>query len=196
MNPVSPNYHSPHTCTRRPAFTLLEVSLVVGVLSVLLGMALVTSFSAISTTSLRSADTILVQALRRAQTLSQQSTKESSGGTGQWGVYICEGTPPPAECTTATHAAIILFEGGSPSANGFTSRVSANDQIFEINPTITFTGALYHKMRATSGGLKKGLTFTQFKGDPVESRFSGAIILQIGPNSRIITVNGKGVVER
>ena len=183
-----------YTKNTHDGFTLFEMAITVGILSIILSIAMTSSFSAVSSTGLRTADNILVQTMRRAQTLSQQNAHEADTSTGQWGVYICEGDGNTDCDPEFPKAAVVLFEG-----DDFQSIADSNYQAFEINPNITMSGALYYKMidkHGKGGGTKKGLVFSRFLGDPVEGQFSGAIILQMGTISRSVNVNGKGVVER
>ena len=169
-----------------PGFTLLEVTLVVGILAIMLSLTLVVSFNAITSTSLRAAENLLVQTMRRAQTLSQNNINGS-----QWGVYICdakrldEGT----ECDLTESTAIVLYERDT-----FTELV-ADDQLYEFNPQIVFSdppSPLYDLM---SGGGFPGLTFERFTGDPLDPDFIGQIVMTRNAESRVVTVNERGIVD-
>jgi prepilin-type N-terminal cleavage/methylation domain-containing protein len=171
---------------QRPGFTILEIAIVITILSILLTMTLFVSFDAISRTGLRSAENVVVQMMRRAQTQSQNNVSGS-----QWGVYICEGNPVQSACSGK--AAIVTYE-----RDEFDTQ-DADDSVFEINPNIVFTGTLYDKIRnSTEGGGSddKGITFTRFTGDPLKPTFSGTIIMTLNDEVRTVSVNGKGIVER
>ena len=156
--------------TTRPGFTLLEVSLVIGVLAVILTMTLAVSKSAIGRAGLRAAENIVVQGIRRAQTMSQNNV-----GGSTYGVYINEGTD------------VVVFSGAT-----YATRSSAHDQEFEINENITFSGTLYDKMTTGSNGI----VFERLTGDPTPANYSGTIILTLIEETKTLTVNGKGVIER
>jgi prepilin-type N-terminal cleavage/methylation domain-containing protein len=171
-------------CASRRGFTLLEIALTIGILTIILALTLTVSMNAVGRSALQSAENVLVQTLRRAQTLAQQNVQESS-----WGVYICPGAvPPPTGCDDSPSSVILYGRAGSTA---YTNYSGATDQSFEINRTITVSGTLYNLMIAT----QKGLTFARLTGEPAESGFAGTIVLTMNDASRTITVTAKGVVE-
>lgn len=176
----------------RRGFTLLELALTIGILTFLLALTLSVSTNAIGRSALQSAENVLVQTLRRAQTLAQQNAQQNAQES-YWGVYICPGVSLGAGCAAAP-ASVILYRR-IPPANTFTTfspTSPTNDQAFEINAGITVTGTLYTLMTQAP---QKGLTFAPLTGEPVESGFHGTIVLTSGGESRTVTVSQKGVVE-
>jgi prepilin-type N-terminal cleavage/methylation domain-containing protein len=168
----------------RPGFTLLEVTLVIGILAIMLSLTLVISYNAITSSSLRAAENILVQMIRRAQTLSQNNIDGS-----QWGVYICDAASLSVECSSAPEVGIVLYSRAT-----FTAFNAATDQLFEFNPQIVLSGSLYDSMSANPS--YKGITFAKFTGDPVESGwFPGTIIMTRNEEARSLTINIRGVVD-
>ena len=159
---------------------MLEVSLVIGILAIMLSATMVVSYNALVGTSMRAAENILVQTIRRAQTLSQNNVDGK-----QWGVYICDTDSLSNECSAASNTAIVLYDRDT-----FTT-LSADDQLFEINSQIVFSGPLFVEMKLTD----KGLTFARSSGDPVLAALSGEITMTRAPKSRTISVNIRGVVE-
>lgn len=175
----------------RRAFTLIEIVLVIGILAFLLFLVLFITTSAIGRGALQGAENILVQSLRRAQTLSQQNVDGAV-----WGVYICPGQPVPVECGVGSYSSVILFR--RTTQNRFGTFDTANDQVFEINNRIIFSGTLYTTMQENAvGGGKKGLAFTKLAGEPAcdGSACSGTIISTVDNGQRQITVSTKGVIE-
>jgi len=155
----------------RPGFTLLEFFLTIAIFAVLLSITVVISFNAIARTNLRSSENALQQFIRRAQTQSQQNIEGK-----QWGVQI-----------DTVGQQLVLFSGDSFAT------LDETDATFDVNENIIFSGSLYEKMQVAPGN---GLVFERFTGDPVESTFSGIIIMTMLGSTRDITVNGRGVVER
>lgn len=155
----------------RSGFTILELFLTIGIFAILLTITISISFNAIARMNLRSSETALIQLVRRAQTQSQQNVKGK-----QWGLHVDD-----------AGNSIILFSG-----NTYTTQDGIG-ATFAVNENIAFSGTLYGKMIAAPA---KGLVFKRFTGDPVEPRFSGTIIMNMFGNTRAVTVNGKGVVER
>jgi prepilin-type N-terminal cleavage/methylation domain-containing protein len=154
-------------------FTLLEISLTIGILAIMLSLSLAISSGAVQRSSLRSGENTVIQAVRRAQTLSQNSV-----GGSKYGVFLQTGS-------------VIVFSGST-----FASRDSSVDQIYEINESISPDGDLYLKMKDISEGPAKGLVFEQLTGNPLPSNFSGTIILRVGNEIKKMHINGKGVIER
>ncbi len=167
----------------RPGFTILEITLVLGILVVLVAMTIVLSVNAIGRSALQSAENVLVQALRRAQTLAQNNVQDA-----QWGVYICPGPTVPPECGSLSPS-IILFRRGV-----FGSYSAVTDQVFELNPNIAFTGDLYTAM---IGPGFPGTAFKQITGEPVVNGVptNGTITFTLHGEQRSVTVNTKGLVE-
>lgn len=156
---------------RRPAFTILELFLAMGIFAILLTITVSISFNAIARMNLRSSETALLQLLRRAQTQSQQNVKGK-----QWGIHV-----------ESTSDQILLFSGDT-----YTTQDGIG-ALFGVNENIDFSGTLYSKMIAAPA---KGLVFKRYTGDPVEPRFSGTIIMTMFGNARTVTVNGRGAVGR
>ena len=84
-------------------------------------------------------------------------------------------------------SSVILF-----ARNEFAMYDSNDDRLFEINPRIVFSGSLFDKMAATGAGV----VFKRFTGEPLPRHFSGTIFMTMGGESRMVWMNGKGVVER
>src|SRR3989344_2596368 len=105
---------APGRPTLRAGFTILEVVLVIAILGVMLTLTLILSTNAIGKSTLRSTENVLVQSIRRAQTLSQQNV-----GRAAHGVYIDTGS------------SIIIFSGAA-----FSGRNPAYDQVFELHPNV------------------------------------------------------------
>ena len=169
---------------KRPGFTILEMTLVIGILVVLVTLTMVLSVNAIGRSALTSGESVIVQTIRRAHTLGQNTVENSS-----WGVCLCPGPVVPTECEAAppdadAHPSVILFK-----RSAFLSYNAASDQAFELHPDMSFTGALFLRMTTTG---KPGLVFNQVSGTPTTS---GAIIFSLNGESRTLTVNGKGLVE-
>ncbi len=164
----------------RSGFTILEITLVLGILSVLISLTMIVSVNAIGRSSLQTTKNLIVQTLRRAQTLAQNNVQAT-----QWGVYICAGPTVPAECGSVSPS-VILFR----DANGeFGSYDAVNDQVFELNKEIVFTGDLYTGMTAVG---KPGVAFRQITGAP---SINGTLTLSLHGEQRDIAINGKGLVE-
>jgi type II secretory pathway pseudopilin PulG len=153
---------------KRNGFTLFEVALTIGILSIMLSLSLVIASGAVQRASLRSAENTVIQAFRRAQTLSQNAI-----GGSQYGVFLQTGS-------------VVVFSGAT-----FANR-KGTDQIYEINENIAIDGGLYLKMK----NVNTGLVFERLTGNPSPSSFSGAIILRMGDETKNIHMNGKGVIER
>lgn len=169
-------------------FTLIELVLVIGILGFLLFLVLLITTQAIGRDALQSAESVLVQSMRRAQTLAQQNVQGSL-----WGIYICPGQTVPPECGSI-RPSIVLFKRASFVTFAFDA---TQDQVFEVNPRITFTGTLYDFMTRTSPSpAKPGLVFAQLTGEPTPSTFAGTIILTMDDSAQIVTVSSKGVVEQ
>lgn len=169
----------------RRGFTLIELVLVIGILSVLLFLILLVTTTAIGRGALRSGEDIVVQSLRRAQALSLQNVQGSP-----WGVYLCPGPAVPAPCIGA-RPSVILFK-----RSAFTLFDAPNDQVLEINPNIAFGGGLYTAMTATNGPI--GIVFAQLTGEPTINGLpisTLTLTLTFGDETRTLTVSGKGVVE-
>ena len=165
----------------RSGFTLMEVSLTVGILVILLTITLSISQNALRRSGLRMAENVIIQTLRRAQVLSQNNVDGF-----QWGVYICSGEPVAMGCTG--RASIVLYK-----RDDFENQI-ADDQTFEINPNIEFKGDLFFLMTDNdSTPPRKGVTFQRFTGEPT---FDGSITFEVGSEIRKVTMNNKGVVER
>lgn len=102
---------------KRQGFTLIEIMLVV-VLVVIIGSASAPVYQSFQVkNNLSVSANIIIQALRRAQVLSQ-----SGEGDSVWGVHIANG-------------GAILFKGAS-----FSGRDVAFDEVSEISSNITPTG--------------------------------------------------------
>src|SRR3989344_643600 len=125
------------TCLRpalaglRQGFTILEMTLVIGILVILVALTMVLSVNAIGRSSLTSAESVIVQTMRRAHTLAQNNVENS-----QWGIYLCPGPTVPTECATtppaaAAHPSVILFK-----RSAFTAYNAVTDQAFEIHPDL------------------------------------------------------------
>ena len=167
----------------RSGFTLMEISLTVGILVILLTVTLSISQNALRRSGLRTAENVIIQTLRRAQVLSQNNVDGF-----QWGVYICSGEPVVTECIG--RASIVLYK-----RDEFVSQI-ADDQTFEINPNIVFSGDLFALMIYDDPDKTddpKGVTFQRFTGEPT---FDGSITFEVGSEIRKVTMNNKGVVER
>ena len=162
----------------RSGFTLMEVSLTVGILVILLTVTLSISQNVLRRSGLRMAENVIIQTLRRAQVLSQNNVDGS-----RWGVYICSGEPVATGCTG--RASIVLYK-----RDDFENQI-ADDQTFEINPNIEFKGSLFDLMKGDTP--PKGITFQRFTGEPT---FDGSITFEVGSEIRKVTMNNKGVVER
>ena len=166
------------------------MTLVIGIVGILLILSLAAATNAMGRSALRSAETVLVQTLRRAQILAQTNV-----GGARWGIYICV-KPSTAECVsggTEAPASVILFK-----RSAFVTWDKAADEVFEVNAKIVFTDStdplnLYHAMKTGH----KGLAFTQIAGEPRcdTSACAGDIILSLNNEQRKMTVNAKGVVE-
>jgi len=155
--------------------TLLEVMLVIGLLSALLTISIAIAFNSIGRSNLRSAATTIVQSVRRAQTLSQNNVNSK-----QWGIQILDGS------------SVVIFSG-----TDYSSRDTADDNIYFINDNITFSGTLYDKMVATPPNPDgAGLVFLQLTGETFPGNFSGTIILTMAGETQKVAINGAGMVER
>ena len=153
----------------------MEVMLVIGLLSVLLTIAIAIAFNSIGRSNLRSASTTIIQSVRRAQTLSQNNVDNK-----QWGIQIIEGS------------SVVIFSG-----TNYSTRNTADDNVYLINDNITFSGTLYDKMVQTPPNPDgAGLAFLQLTGETTPSDFSGTIILTMSEENQSITVNGVGMAER
>src|SRR3989344_1349092 len=115
---------------KRSGFTILEITLVMGILAVLIALTMIVSVNAIGRSSLQTTKNLIVQTLRRAQTLSQNNVQAT-----QWGVYICAGPAVPAECGSI-NPSIILFKD---TLGVFGSYDAVNDQVFELNKDMVFS---------------------------------------------------------
>ncbi|MEK7137406.1 MAG: prepilin-type N-terminal cleavage/methylation domain-containing protein [Patescibacteria group bacterium] len=179
-------------CASRRGFTLLEIALTIGILTILLALTLTVSMNAIGRSALQSAENVLVQTLRRAQTLSQQNVQELN-----WGVYLCPSVTTPG-CASAP-SSVILFQRTPPATFGAYN--AGTDQSFEISSTITVSGTLYTQMTVTDSTVTplspppEGLVFQRLLGKPFDPTFYGTIVLSMNDESRTITVTAKGVVE-
>ena len=170
----------------RRGFTLLEVTLVIGILTIMLGATMAVSYNALVSTSLRAAENILVQTIRRAQTMSQNNVDGK-----QWGIYICDTASlvSDQECDTTSATAVVLY--GRIGNNVFGALDIDTDQLFEVNAQIVFSGDLFVEMK----NADKGLTFKRASGDPVDTDLNGDIIMTRTPEFRTVNVNIRGVVE-
>jgi len=162
--------------TKRRAFTILEITLVLGILVILIALTIVLSVNAIGRSSLQSTENLLVQTLRRAQSLAQNNVQGSP-----WGVYICTGPTPGTGCTTVS---VVLFQGTT-----FDTFNPSTDQAFELNAQVTFAGGLYTSMIA---GSRPGIAFEQITGEP---SLNGVIEFALNGEDRRVTVSSKGLVE-
>src|SRR3989344_3229195 len=145
---------------KRSGFTILEITLVMGILAVLIALTMIVSVNAIGRSSLQTTKNLIVQTLRRAQTLAQNNVQAT-----QWGVYICAGPVVPAECGTL-NPSVVLFKRGV-----FGAYNAADDQPFELHKDTAFAGDLYAGMTTTG---KPGVAFLQITGKPT---LTGTLIL-------------------
>jgi prepilin-type N-terminal cleavage/methylation domain-containing protein len=101
----------------KKGFTLIELSLVVAIMSVVAGLSVPIYQSFQVKNSLDVTTNIIVQELRRAQTLAQSASEDSN-----WGVNASSGN-------------IILFKGGD-----FSSRDTSFDETFDVSTAVSFSG--------------------------------------------------------
>ena len=159
---------------QRKGYSLLELSLAVGIMSLIAIVSIAISSMAIERNRLRSVESSVVQAMRRAQKRALHNVDGS-----QWGVYFCMPSETP-ECDGVLIPSAIIFKRGSYGA------LNADDELYETSENITFSGDVYDD---TIGGT--GLVFDQVTGIPNEP---GSFVLTSQNTSTIITVNEKGIV--
>lgn len=137
-------------------FTLFEMLLAVAVLVLVIGIGAPVYLSFQKRNDVDVAAEITTAALRRSETLARGMSADSP-----WGVL-------------ATTSRIIVFSGGS-----FASRNQANDELFDIAPSITISG-------------QSEMVFSKFTGLP---QASGTLVLTSADgDARPINVNVKGTV--
>lgn len=126
--------------TRVHGFTLLEVLLSIGIITILTGIMLPVYRPFQTQNNLDVAAQIITQTLHRAQVLSQSGQSDA-----QWGVYVQTGS------TT-------LFQGVT-----YASRSMSFDELYEISPAIVISGAqefVFTKLRGELSVASASITLS------------------------------------
>ncbi len=141
----------------KKGFTLIEIILSIAIITVITGIGIPVYQSFQNRNDLDIATVTFVQNLRRAQVLAQ-----SVDGDANWGVI-------------AQSENIILFKGDS-----FNNRDSSFDEVYEVSPSITFSGT-------------EEYVFNKFTGFP---QATGSLTLtSLNNETRTITINEKGMAD-
>jgi len=138
-------------------FTLLEMALTIAVIAILSGISAPIFMSFVGRNDLNVTTNVVVQSLRRAQSLSLSMESNQS-----WGVYL-------------ESKKVTIFKGLN-----YVSRDASFDEIFDIAPTISFSGL-------------DEVVFDRFTGDTPNS--GNIIINSINNETKTITINQKGMLE-
>lgn len=145
------NYWQP-----KSGFTLIELMLSVGIISILLMFATPVIQRYVLRNDMDVISNVITQDLYRAQSLARAGEND-----GNWGVYIQSGS-------------IVIFQG-----NSYAARVSAKDEVYPFNSSITFTGTNEY-------------VFGKFTGKPIAA---GSTTVVNRGDSKTISVSAQGVIE-
>ena len=152
-------------------FTLVEIIVVIGVLSIVffLGLEVVTSFQqAMSKQSVRAMETVFQTAARMA--------REGRSGTA-WGVYV------PYDETSRRTKEVIIFSG-----NSYDTRDLTRDLNYPISRDIEFVS---FKSDPVSGGNDHEILFYALSGEVVAP---ASITVDCYENSMLISISTSGIV--
>jgi len=116
--------------TKPSGFTLIELMLTVGVISILLMITVPVMQRYLARNDMDVLSSVIVQDLYRAQSLAR-----AGENNGNWGVYVQSGS-------------ITLFQGAA-----YTTRNQAKDEVYTISPSTVITGKNEYVFTAFTGNI-------------------------------------------
>jgi len=141
----------------RKGFTLIEIMVSVALIMFIVVAATPVYQGLQNRNDLDIATTTVAQTIRRAQILSQAVDGDTS-----WGVHI-------------QSSSISLFKGVS-----FAERDTDSDELFEISPSLSFSGM-------------EEIVFAKFSGEPQTT--GNVVLTSLNNETRTITINEKGTIS-
>lgn len=157
----------------KKAFTLLELLIVIAIMTIIVGSSIFVTYGFFVRTQLDNTMLVLVETLRRAQTLSRNAVQDSA-----WGLKINEDS-------------LVLFKANDGDADGIPdsySQTITRDTSFDTRYDLSGEVEI-----AESGQVE--IIFNKLTGEP---RIGSNLTIQLnaaGSYTRLVTINPVGTIN-
>lgn len=160
----------------RSGFTLLEMSVAIGIFSIIILMTTFGLSAFQRSTAKQAVDLELLSILSSAARRARLGLEDDA-----WGVYI------PYDSSTRQTETIALFSGSS-----YATRTVANDQVFEINGDTVFSAVDFSGSAANTGNDHE-IVFAKLSGSTTQY---GSVTLTWFDQTETLTITADGIPIR